>query len=77
MHSISISDFDELFNSGLKKLVIGSGDKGNVELYFGKELDRELKNREIELIMMNTHDLVNYLNGIEKRDFLVLVHVIC
>ena len=77
MHDIRISDFNELFNSGLKKLVIGSGDRGNVEVYFGKKLDRELKNREIELIMMNTHDLVNYLNGIKERDFLVLVHVNC
>lgn len=77
MHDLSIDDFNELFDSGLKKLVVGTGDEGKIELDFGRKLEKKIKNRGIELIMMDTHDLVNYLNERPRRDFLVLVHLNC
>ena len=77
MHDLSIDNFNELFDSELKKLVVGTGDEGKIELDFGRKLEKKIKDRGIELIMMNTHDLINYLNERPKRDFLVLVHLNC
>ncbi len=77
MHRLHLSDFEELFNSGLKKLVIGTGDEGAAEYDFKSKVDKELKRRGIEVIMMTTHDLVKFLNNTPKRDFLVLVHLNC
>lgn len=77
MHDLSIDDFNELFDSGLQNLVVGTGDEGKIELDFGRKLEKKIKDRGIELIMMDTHDLVKYLNERPKRDFLVLVHLNC
>ncbi len=77
MHFLHTSDFDEFFNSGLKKLVIGTGDEGAMENDFSRKLEKHIKNKGIELIMMNTHDLVKFLNETKDRDFLTLVHLNC
>ena len=77
MHFLHISDFNELFKSGLNKLVIGSGDEGAMEMDFSRKLEKKIKGKGIELIMMDTHELVKFLNKTKKRDFLVLVHLNC
>lgn len=77
MHFMKVSDFNELFNSGLKKLVIGTGDEGKVRLDFGRKLEKALKDKGVELIMMDTHDIVKFLNETKERNFLVFVHLTC
>ena len=77
MHYLSMSDFKELLSSDLKKLVVGTGDEGKIELDFGKKLEKKLNEKGIEVIMMTTHELAKFLNEKEERDFLVLAHLNC
>ena len=77
MHFMSLSDFDELIQSGLKKLVIGTGDEGKVEMDISRKIEKMLKENGVELILMWTEDLVKFLNNTPERDFLVFVHLTC
>ena len=77
MHFMSVSDFEELFNSDLKRLVIGTGDEGKVEMDITRKLEGALKKKGIELILMDTHDLVKFLNKTPERNFLVFAHLNC
>ena len=77
MHFLSLNDFEDLLNSDLKKLVVGTGDEGKIELDFGRKLERKLNEKGIEVIMMTTHDLVDLLNQAKERDYLVLAHLNC
>jgi hypothetical protein len=77
MHSLSLADFDELFNSGLKKVLFGTGNEGKAGWDFRSKLKKEIKNRGIELIIMDTHEAVKFLNNSKERDFLAYVHLNC
>ena len=77
MHFMSVNDFDELFKSDLRKLVIGTGDEAKVEMDISRKLERALKSKDIELILMDTHELVKFLNDTPERNFLVFAHLNC
>ena len=77
MHSLRLNDFEELFNSGLKKVVIGTGDEGKMAWDFSSKIKRAIKAKGIELVMMDTHELVVFLNNKKERNFLTLVHLNC
>ena len=77
MHFMSTSDFKELFNSDIKKLVIGTGGEGKVEMDISRKIEKTLKNNNVELILMRTEDLVKFLNETPERDFLVFAHLTC
>ena len=77
MHFMSTNDFKELFNSGIKKLVIGTGAQGKVEMDISRKIEKTFKNHNVELILMRTEDLVKFLNETPERDFLVFVHLTC
>lgn len=77
MHSLRVSDFEVLFNSGLKKVVIGTGDEGKMEWDFSRKVQRAIKAKGIEMVMMDTHELVIFLNENQQRNFLTLVHLNC
>ena len=77
MHALRLNDFDELFNSGLKKVVIGTGDEGKMALDFSSKIKKAIKSKGIELVMMDTHELVVFLNNAKERNFLTFVHLNC
>lgn len=77
MHFMGTSDFKKLFNSDIKKLVIGTGYEGKVEMDISRKIEKTLKANNVELILIRTEDLVQFLNETPDRDFLVLVHLTC
>jgi hypothetical protein len=77
MHFMSTIDFKELFNSDIKKLVIGTGYEGKVEMDISRKIEKKIKDNNVELILMRTEDLVKFLNETPKRDFLVFAHLTC
>jgi hypothetical protein len=77
MHALRLDDFEILFNFGLKKVVIGTGDEGMMAWDFSGKLKKAIKSKGIELVMMNTHELVVFLNNTKERNFITLVHLNC
>ncbi len=77
MHALRLNDFEELFNSGIKKAVIGTGDEGKMAWDFSSKLKKAIKSKGIELVMMDTHELVVFLNNTKERNFLTFVHLNC
>lgn len=66
---------DETIPWGGKQLIIGTGAYGNLPIT--KEVKKEAKRRDIELIQVNTEEACRLLADLKKKDVFAILHCTC
>ncbi len=73
-HIISLEEAEHLFEKGAKRLIIGSGQDGNVTL--SKEASEYFKKEEVQVDLSPTPDAIHQWNK-AKGSTIGLFHVTC
>ena len=73
-HIISLEEAEHIFEKGAKRLIIGSGQDGNVTL--SKEASEYFKKEEVQVDLSPTPDAVRQWNR-AKGSTIGLFHVTC
>lgn len=73
-HIISLEEAEHIFEKGVKRLIIGSGQDGNVTL--SKEASEYFKKEEVQVDLSPTPDAIHQWNR-AKGSTIGLFHVTC
>lgn len=74
-HYIVPADIEEIVNSGIEMLIIGTGDVGNAGV--PEETHRFLESKNIKVRELNTHEAVELFNSSPKDKLGAVFHLNC